>query len=118
MPVDPPAPPNVLDVLDEIEAEIVASPALPVGERQKNLDTLKFIARETGARGLEFQLGLWTHAWQWTDSPKSDHVITGLETGGKVDWAKGAAYSRDALAILARQRWRTRRHVAPAVTSA
>jgi hypothetical protein len=32
MSVDPAEPPDVLDVLDEIEAEIVASPALPVGE--------------------------------------------------------------------------------------
>ncbi|HEX4635333.1 MAG TPA: hypothetical protein VH189_04075 [Rhizomicrobium sp.] len=82
---------------------VTITPALPVGERDRNLDTLKFIARETGARGLEFQLGLWTHAWQWTDSPKSDHVIRGLESDGKVDWAKGAAYSRDALAILLRE---------------
>jgi hypothetical protein len=79
------------------------TPALPVGERDKNFDALKFIARETGARGLQFQLGLWTHAWQWTDSPKSDHVIRGLESGGKVDWALGARYSRDALAILLRE---------------
>jgi hypothetical protein len=79
------------------------TPALAAGEREKNFDTLKFIARETSARGLQFQLGLWTHAWQWTDSPKSDHVISGLESGGQVDWAKGAAYSRDALAILLRE---------------
>jgi hypothetical protein len=82
---------------------VAITPALPVGEREKNLDTLKFIARETGLRGLEFQLGLWTHAWQWTDSPKSDHVISGLETAGQVDWAKGARYSRDALAILLKE---------------
>ena len=82
---------------------VAITPALPVGEREQNLDTLKFVARETGARGLDFQLGLWTHAWQWTDSPKSDHVISGLETNGKVDWAKGARYSRDALAILLRE---------------
>ncbi|HWU54672.1 MAG TPA: hypothetical protein VN175_04160, partial [Rhizomicrobium sp.] len=83
--------------------DVSITPALAAGEREKNLDTLKFIARETGARGLQFQLGLWTHAWVWTDSPKSDHVISGLESGGKVDWAKGAAYSRDALAILLKE---------------
>jgi hypothetical protein len=82
---------------------VTITPALAVGEREKNLDTLKFIARETGARGLEFQLGLWTHAWQWTDSPKSDHVIGGLSNNGQPDWVKGAAYSRDALAILLRE---------------
>ena len=82
---------------------VTITPALPIGEREKNLDTLKFIARETGARGLEFQLGLWTHAWLWTDSPKSDHVIGGLGSGSQADWAQGARYSRDALAILLRE---------------
>ncbi|HVW72257.1 MAG TPA: hypothetical protein VHC39_01350 [Rhizomicrobium sp.] len=79
-------------------------PPLAAGERKKNLETLKFIARETGARGLEFQLGLWTHAWQWTDSPRSDHVIHGLDgPDGKADWKLGARYSRDALAILLKE---------------
>jgi hypothetical protein len=83
---------------------VTVTPALKSGERKKNLDSLKFIARETGARGLDFQLGLWTHAWAWTDSPHSDHVINGLDDAqGKPDWKKGAAYSRDALAILLRE---------------
>jgi hypothetical protein len=83
---------------------VTITPPLPPGERKKNLETLKFIARETGARGLDFQLGLWTHAWQWTDSPHSDHVISGLsDAAGQVDWNKGAAYSRDALAILLKE---------------
>ncbi len=83
---------------------VTIKPALQPSERKKNLETLKFIARETGARGLDFQLGLWTHAWAWTDSPHSDHVIGGLnDTQGKADWKKGAAYSRDALAILLKE---------------
>jgi hypothetical protein len=83
---------------------VTIAPPLPPGERERNLETLKFIARETGARGLEFQLGLWTHAWQWTDSPHSDHVINGLNgADGKADWKLGARYSRDALAILLKQ---------------
>ena len=84
--------------------QVTITPPLKPGERKKNLDTLKFIARETGARGLDFQLGLWTHAWAWTDSPHSDHVIGGLnDAQGKADWKKGAAYSRDALAILLKE---------------
>ena len=78
--------------------DVKITPALAPGERKKNLETLKFIARETGARGLDFQLGLWTHAWEWTDSPHSDHVISGLN-----GWDDGARYSRDALAILLRE---------------
>ncbi|HEY2008149.1 MAG TPA: hypothetical protein VGH23_04115 [Rhizomicrobium sp.] len=83
---------------------VTITPQLSPGERQKNLDTLKFIAREAGARGLDFQLGIWTHAWQWTDSPHSDHVINGLNgADGKADWKLGARYSRDALAILLKE---------------
>lgn len=78
--------------------DVKITPALAPGEREKNLETLKFIAAETGARGLDFQLGIWTHAWEWTESPHSDHIISGLK-----DWADGAAYSRDALAMLLKE---------------
>jgi hypothetical protein len=69
---------------------------LPLGteEREKNLETLRFIAAETSARGLEFQLGLWTHAYQWTDSPLAHHRIEGVTPENH------AAYCRDALAML------------------
>ena len=63
-------------------------------EREKNLEMLCFIAAETGARGLQFQLGLWTHAYEWTDSPQAHHRIEGLTP------QTHAAYCRDALAIL------------------
>jgi hypothetical protein len=69
-------------------------PALGPGERQRNLETLQFIAVETARRGLDFQLGIWTHAYQWTDSPHSDHHIAGLTP------ETHAAYCRDALAAL------------------
>jgi hypothetical protein len=63
-------------------------------ERERNLETLRFIATETAARGLEFQLGIWTHAYQWTDSPRAQHHVEGLSP------ANHAAYCRDALALL------------------
>ncbi len=66
-------------------------------ERQKNLQMLRFIAAETGARGLQFQLGLWTHAYEWTDSPRAHHRIEGLTP------QTHAAYCRDALAILLKE---------------
>ncbi|MBN9589104.1 MAG: hypothetical protein BGN85_11920 [Alphaproteobacteria bacterium 64-11] len=78
--------------------DVTITPALKPGERERNLQTLKFIARETGARGLDFQLGIWTHAWAWTDSPHSDHVIGGIR-----DLADAANYNRDALAILLKE---------------
>jgi hypothetical protein len=63
-------------------------------ERDRNLEMLRFISDETALRGLDFQLGLWTHAYEWTDSPHSHHHIEGLtpETHGP--------YCRDALALL------------------
>jgi len=58
--------------------QVSVEPPLQPGERQRNLETLQYIAAETARRGLEFQLGIWTHAYQWTDSPNSDHHIIGL----------------------------------------
>jgi len=66
-------------------------------ERQMNLEALKFIAAQTAARGLDFQLGIWTHAYKWTDSPNAYHNIEGLTT------ETHAAYCRDALAMLLKQ---------------
>jgi hypothetical protein len=73
---------------------VSVDPPLPAGERQHNLETLQFIAAETAKRGLHFQLGIWTHAYEWTDSPKSDHHIVGLTP------ETHAAYCRDALGML------------------
>jgi len=78
--------------------DVKIAPALAPGERERNMEMLRFIARETGARGLDFQLGIWTHAWAWTDSPHSSHVISGLK-----DWTDGARYCRDALKIILAQ---------------
>jgi hypothetical protein len=67
---------------------------LPAGEREKNWESFRFIAQETARRGLQFQLGIWTHAYAWTNSPNSDHHILGLNPQNH------AAYCRDALALL------------------
>ena len=66
-------------------------------EKAKNFEILKFIAAETGARGLHFQLGIWTHAYKWTDSPKAYHSIEGLTP------ETHAPYCRDALAIILKE---------------
>ena len=70
---------------------------LSAGEREKNFEMLRFIAAETGARGLQFQLGIWTHAYAWTDSPNAHHRIEGLTA------ETHARYCRDALAIVLRE---------------
>ncbi|HKF50464.1 MAG TPA: hypothetical protein VKB38_24080 [Terracidiphilus sp.] len=75
----------------------LANPApLSADERARNLDMLRFIAAETAARGLEFHLGIWTHAHQWTDSPNAYHRIEGLTPDNH------ARYCRDALAMILR----------------
>ncbi|HZP05300.1 MAG TPA: hypothetical protein VFB43_10395 [Terracidiphilus sp.] len=66
-------------------------------ERDRNFEMLKFIAAETGKRGLHFQLGIWTHAYEWTASPNAYHHIDGLTP------ETHAAYCRDALAIILKE---------------
>ena len=66
-------------------------PGVSDAERQRNLDTLRFIGEETAARGMHFQLGIWTHAYNFDDSPNADRRITGLNP------ANHAQYCRDAL---------------------
>jgi hypothetical protein len=67
---------------------------LPDEERDQNLALLRFISDEAAARGLEFQLGLWTHSYDWPESPKANHPIVGLTP------ANHASYCRDGLAAL------------------
>jgi hypothetical protein len=57
---------------------------------------LRFSSEQTTARGMEFQLGLWMHGYQWTASPHPQHTIEGLtaETHGP--------YCREALRALLR----------------
>ena len=72
----------------------VRVPQLPEAEREKNLETLKFISEQTVARGGQFQLGLWMHGYEWLNSPRPNYTIEGLthETHGP--------YCRDALRQL------------------
>jgi hypothetical protein len=70
---------------------------LPDSDRDANLGMLQFISNEAARRGLEFQLGLWTHAYQWTDSPRANYVITGLTPESQ------GPYCRDALRLLLTQ---------------
>lgn len=69
---------------------------LPEAERQRNLETLQFISEETAARGLHFQLGLWSHGRTWPDSAEVNYPLLGL------DAQNHAPYCRDALAALLR----------------
>jgi hypothetical protein len=72
----------------------VAARGLPDDERDRNLAMLRWIGEQTRARGLHFQLALWTHAYRFVDSPDVNYPIDGLTP------ETHAAYSRDALAAL------------------
>jgi hypothetical protein len=67
---------------------------LPDAERDRNLETLHFISEETVRHGLQFQLGLWMHGYQWLDSPNPNYTIEGLNS------ANHAPYCREALSKL------------------
>ena len=67
---------------------------LPEDERDRNMEMLRFIAAETARRGLHFQLAIWTHAYEWLESPHANYLIEGLTP------ATHAAYCRDALAMI------------------
>ncbi len=72
----------------------VRAPQLPDAERDRNLEMLKFISEQTVARGLQFQLGLWMHGYEWIDSPNANYTVRGLTR------AMHGPYCRDALRLL------------------
>ena len=75
----------------------VAVSNLTSAEVSRNLEMLRFISDEAAARGLGFHLGLWTHAYQWIDSPDANHAIWGLTP------KTHAPYCHDALALLLKE---------------
>jgi hypothetical protein len=77
--------------LVEVPGYQVRASGLADAERDLNLQMLRFISDETARRGLQFQLGLWTHAYQWSNSPDANYVIEGL------DREHHGPYCRDAL---------------------
>jgi hypothetical protein len=64
---------------------------LPDAERDRNFETLQFIGEQTVKRGLQFQVGLWTHAYEVPPGSQPNYVIEGLSKQNH------AAYCRDAL---------------------
>ena len=72
----------------------VRAAELPDSERDRNLEMLKFIGEQTVARGLEFQVGIWMHGYDWSDSPHPNYRIVGLTPENH------APYCRDAVTAL------------------
>jgi hypothetical protein len=71
----------------------VTAAGLPDAERDRNLETLRFISEETVARGIQFNLALWSHAYEWPN-PDTNYRIAGLTP------ETHAPYCRDGLAAL------------------
>ncbi len=65
-------------------------------ERDRNLETLRFISEQTVARGMDFQLGIWMHGYRWPTSPRAQNTIEGITAENH------AAYCRDALTAVLR----------------
>ena len=63
-------------------------------ERAQNLETLKFIGREAAARGLDFQLALWTQRYDFDDVPNANYTVEGVTD------ANLAPYCRDSITRL------------------
>jgi len=72
----------------------VRAVGLPDAERDQNLAALQYISRQAALHGIDFQLGLWTHGYQFADSPNVNYTINGLNSENH------AAYCRDALGLL------------------
>src|ERR1017187_2090137 len=72
----------------------VRVPQLSDAERDRNLAMLRFISEQTAARGLEFQLGLWMHGYEWINSPHPNYTVEGLTA------ATHGPYCRDAVCAL------------------
>ena len=72
----------------------VRAAGLADSERDHNLEMLKFIGSETVARGMQFQLGIWMHGYEWIKSPGPNYTVEGLTKENH------GPYCRDALIAL------------------
>lgn len=72
----------------------VRAPQLPDSERDANLKMLQFIAEQTVSCGIEFQLGLWMHGYEWIDTKNPNYTIEGITKENH------GPYCRDAVRAL------------------
>ena len=66
-------------------------------DRNKNLQTLKFISSEAAKCGLDFQLALWTQRYDFDKVPNANYQIK------KVPKKNYAEYCRDSLSLLLKE---------------
>lgn len=80
--------------LVQVPGYSVRAVPLPNDEPARNLEMLRFISDEAAAVGLDFQLALWSHAYEYQNSPEATYRIEGLTP------ETHAPYCRDALRLL------------------
>lgn len=59
-------------------------------DRERNLEILKFVAAETKRRGMDFQMGLWNHAYDYGRNSVHRFPITGLTPETHADYCAAA----------------------------
>lgn len=62
-------------------------------ERDNNLEMLRFISDEAAARGLDFQLGLWNHAYVMSKNSTPTYSIEGLTPETHAPYCRDALYT-------------------------
>lgn len=71
----------------------VRAVGLPDAEREHNLEMLQYISGEAASRGLDFQLGLWTHAYRWPKGSDANYTIEGLTPQTHAPYCRDALYA-------------------------
>ena len=69
-----------------------------IKERKKNLKILKYIAKESKKRGLEFQIAIWTQRYDFDDVPYANFQVLNYPKG--INYAK---YCRDSLSLILKE---------------
>ncbi len=59
-------------------------------ERDRNLESLRYIAQAAHRRGLHFQLGLWNHAYAFPESPRERYPVEGLTPQTHAEYCRAA----------------------------
>jgi len=74
----------------EVPGYQVRAEGVSEAERDRNMDALAFIARETKRRGMSFQLGLWNHAYDFGYDSKHWNPILGISPEIHADYSAAA----------------------------
>ncbi|GLQ56177.1 hypothetical protein [Devosia nitrariae] len=74
----------------DVPGHAVRVDGLTTAERDRNLEALRHIARETRRRGMTFSLGLWTHAYAFPSPTRHRYPIIGISDATHADYCAAA----------------------------